>query len=710
MARGDGGRSDLPEPGLGRGDLDPRAALAMRGFRICVAIPALADGCHPDLVVQPMLDLAAWLARAGSKVTVLTAGNIAADRLAAGAGLNLVAMPRPRVPAIGGPQGMVDSYHFLRWLEALPSPMDCVIFLDRGGLGFYPTLAKHQGLSLADTKFISRVSGPLRWEAESGAKLGHLWSVDDLAMDFMESESARLADCVFFADAAIAEWVTGAGRKVPAKSVILADPPPHSIMVDAAVGGRGSELRVLSGLADAAQLRLILRAITESRLAQDSGWRVDFVGTPVGMDLRTLRQRLMGAATAWKCDWNLASWRWPGVADGRPAAVVLPHSRPGTRVLLNRLAGRGTVLVLPARREYTEQMPSGGRTALCWEGYPASLAEALDKAANGAAYNGMGLGQDPARGAAWISEIRRVVTGGAQHVKPPIPMNFPLVTICIPHHERPGLLDECLESVRRQDYPAIEVVVVDDGSRSAGAVEALARLERSEDFVAKGWRLLRQANRYPAAARNRAAREAHGEYLFFLDDDNILKADAISTLVAVALRTNADVHTCALSVFTGKPPAENCDDWIWLCLGPAVAASCFHNFLGDQAMLVRRSYFVEHGGLTEDYAMSCEDQEFLGKAALSGGRLEFLAKPLVYYRVQSGSVDRSTDTFANRMRALRPYLAALPPEFSGILLAAVGASSRDPDWGQLTRKKIKGFLRPWYNRLRECHRRIMHYL
>ena len=91
----------------------------------------------------------------------------------------------------------------------------------------------------------------------------------------------------------------------------------------------------------------------------------------------------------------------------------------------------------------------------------------------------------------------------------------PIFSIVIPTYNRPAQLAACLQACGRLDYPrdCFEVIVVDDGGISS-LDEVVARF----DGVLK-LRLLRQENAGPAAARNRGASKAGGEFLAFTDDD-----------------------------------------------------------------------------------------------------------------------------------------------------------------------------------------------
>jgi glycosyltransferase involved in cell wall biosynthesis len=108
----------------------------------------------------------------------------------------------------------------------------------------------------------------------------------------------------------------------------------------------------------------------------------------------------------------------------------------------------------------------------------------------------------------------------------------PLVTVAIPTYNRGQTLADCLDSVLAQTYAPIEIVVVDDGSADATA-EVLAR-------YAGRITAIRQENRGISAARNRAARAARGEYVAWMDSDDLCHPDRIAIEMEV-LRQLPDV-------------------------------------------------------------------------------------------------------------------------------------------------------------------------
>jgi GT2 family glycosyltransferase len=236
----------------------------------------------------------------------------------------------------------------------------------------------------------------------------------------------------------------------------------------------------------------------------------------------------------------------------------------------------------------------------------------------------------------------------------------PAVSVCITHHDRQAWLEVALESIRRQDYPGIEVVVVDDGSTSPEAVAFLDSL--APEFRRRGWRLLRQPNRYVGAARNAAIRASRGEWVLIMDDDNVARPDEVSTFVRAATASGADVLTCLLHVFqSASPVVEPTPGYVWPFLGGALVPGVRRNVFGDANAFIRRQAFDRLGGFTEDYGVSGEDWELLARAVLAGLQVEVVPEALVGYRQNPQGMLHSTSDRANRRRALRPYLQLLPP-------------------------------------------------
>ena len=120
----------------------------------------------------------------------------------------------------------------------------------------------------------------------------------------------------------------------------------------------------------------------------------------------------------------------------------------------------------------------------------------------------------------------------------------PLVSVVIPTHKRPQLLQRALRSVIRQSYENLEIIVVDDGV-SDEAEQVVA------EFGDYRIRYLRHdRNRGGAAARNTGIRAATGKYIAFLDDDDEWEPEKIRAQLAALSRFDAVL--CMYSM-NGRP-------------------------------------------------------------------------------------------------------------------------------------------------------------
>lgn len=115
-------------------------------------------------------------------------------------------------------------------------------------------------------------------------------------------------------------------------------------------------------------------------------------------------------------------------------------------------------------------------------------------------------------------------------------MNEPMVSIIVPVYNVEACLSACLESIRRQTYGNIEVLVVDDGSTDGSAAIC------DEMAVTDGrFHIIHQKNTGVSGARNAAMDLASGKYIQFVDGDDRVLPEATETFVHAAETTGADM-------------------------------------------------------------------------------------------------------------------------------------------------------------------------
>ncbi|HEX5188821.1 MAG TPA: bifunctional glycosyltransferase family 2 protein/CDP-glycerol:glycerophosphate glycerophosphotransferase [Streptosporangiaceae bacterium] len=117
-------------------------------------------------------------------------------------------------------------------------------------------------------------------------------------------------------------------------------------------------------------------------------------------------------------------------------------------------------------------------------------------------------------------------------------MGDQLVSVVVPFYNNVALLGDCLASIAGQTHRNLQVVMVDDGSTDGSA--AIARDQAAAD---PRFELISQRNAGPGAARNRGVAAANGEFLAFVDADDLLPPDAYAAMLAVLDKTGSDFVT-----------------------------------------------------------------------------------------------------------------------------------------------------------------------
>jgi glycosyltransferase involved in cell wall biosynthesis len=227
--------------------------------------------------------------------------------------------------------------------------------------------------------------------------------------------------------------------------------------------------------------------------------------------------------------------------------------------------------------------------------------------------------------------------------------------VIVPVHNRAGLVVQTLESVAAQTYRPIELIVVDDGSTD-GTVEVVDRWaqtragEESLDF-----RLIRQANAGAPAARNRGMELAKGEWIQFLDSDDLLSPDKIATqVVALHAAPHAALAYCQIRqlevpdrIIYGQGPIDHRRFVIKQLVSPALQTA---------GPLLRRVWAERIGPMRCDLALM-DDWEYFSRAALLGALPVFVSEGAVFLRLEDsgprlswrGESDRLTNYIDHRL-------------------------------------------------------------
>lgn len=198
----------------------------------------------------------------------------------------------------------------------------------------------------------------------------------------------------------------------------------------------------------------------------------------------------------------------------------------------------------------------------------------------------------------------------------------PVVSVVLPCFNYGHLLPVALESVLRQTYPKLHVLVVDDGSTD-GTRSVAAAYQGKVEYVS-------QPNAGLPSARNLGAARAHGPFLLFLDPDDTLEPSYIEECVGILLENDQIAYAYTQVRFFGD--RQGISQHPEFSLEELKKANYIHASALLRTSLVRR--FPYDPSLTAGW----EDWDFYLTLAEHGYTGKLLDKPLLNYRRHSSNM------------------------------------------------------------------------
>jgi glycosyltransferase involved in cell wall biosynthesis len=207
-------------------------------------------------------------------------------------------------------------------------------------------------------------------------------------------------------------------------------------------------------------------------------------------------------------------------------------------------------------------------------------------------------------------------------------MNELLVSVVIPAYNRAHSVRRSVDSVLRQTYRPLEVIVVDDGS-----TDGTADVLHSYDGRIK---LIRQSNGGPSLARNTGVAHARGEIIAFLDSDDTWQPEKLERQVRLMQSGGSQVPCCVCnaetvadglllpSSFDSAGVSSGFSEGFWLNPAELIATRFL---LFNQVVAIRRESFEKIGGFNESMRI-LEDHDLAFRLSLLGP-WAFIADPLV---------------------------------------------------------------------------------
>jgi glycosyltransferase involved in cell wall biosynthesis len=240
----------------------------------------------------------------------------------------------------------------------------------------------------------------------------------------------------------------------------------------------------------------------------------------------------------------------------------------------------------------------------------------------------------------------------------------PLVSILIPAYNSEKWIADSLRSALSQTWPRKEIIVVDDGSKDR-------TLEVARQFSSQGVQVVTQSNQGAAAARNTAYKHSQGDYIQWLDADDILSPDKISIQMAKAEESGSKqtLISCGWSYFLYRYyRAKFTPTALWRDHLPADWLMCK---MGQNLHMQTATWLVsrelsESAGPWNTTLLCDDDGEYFCRVLLASDGVRFTPGARVYYRASGagslshiGSSDRKRDAQWHSMKLHIGYLRSL---------------------------------------------------
>jgi glycosyltransferase involved in cell wall biosynthesis len=240
----------------------------------------------------------------------------------------------------------------------------------------------------------------------------------------------------------------------------------------------------------------------------------------------------------------------------------------------------------------------------------------------------------------------------------------PLVSILIPAYNAEEFVADAIRSAMDQTWDRKEIIVVDDGSTDRTA-------EIAKGFTSKGIVFVSTENQGAAATRNRAFLLSQGDYIQWLDADDLLAPDKIERQFA-ALRPDDDKRTLLSSswgrFYYRARGARFVPTSLWHDLTPVewlVRKLGDHHYMQTATWLTSRE-LTEAAGSWDTRLHVDDDGEYFCRVIMASERIRFVSEAKVYHRSSPsnrvsyvGVSDKKRDALVTSMKLHIQYLRSL---------------------------------------------------
>jgi len=235
----------------------------------------------------------------------------------------------------------------------------------------------------------------------------------------------------------------------------------------------------------------------------------------------------------------------------------------------------------------------------------------------------------------------------------------PAISVIIPAYNVEKYIPKTLESLKKQTFKSIEVIVVNDGSTDN------TRNVIINELTGAGfdWKLIDQKNKGVSVARNTGIEAANGEYMHFLDGDDYVDNTFAEKMYQKAKSNNCDIVFCRFDQTLPDEKLLHSFDKFFrshilkrLTIEPYKGNFVLKKFLKSKLYIwtgsaIYRREFLLYNKLR--YTPGCtygEDVEFIVKAILMSERIMYIPELLAFYALREFSATQDVGTYTNKKK------------------------------------------------------------
>ena len=237
-----------------------------------------------------------------------------------------------------------------------------------------------------------------------------------------------------------------------------------------------------------------------------------------------------------------------------------------------------------------------------------------------------------------------------------IDLSYPLVSVIIPLYNAEKYISETILSVLGQTYPNIEVLIINDGSTDNSF--SVAKAYESDKI-----KVFSQPNKGASAARNYGLREAKGEFIQFLDADDLLSTNKIEEQVKSLITDQDAISVCStIHFFDSEVPKHNevlHKEWFEKIENPVeFIITLYGGYSGIGGMIQPNAWLtpkslIDKSGYWNETLTVDDDGDFFCRAILQSSKIKYTPFVANYYRKYNSNANLSgQSTYAAMKSAL----------------------------------------------------------